>query len=427
MAGTAQSALLGSVAWEAEAAFAQSSDDTITYRMQVRDDQIDVSNLTRELIDRGGVFQYLSEKDLAALGPFGASTFTTSHYLEGHGGTTAGSLTQTDLNRLFAHVFGNVDVTQVGTTVNTPTDADTFTVVGGTILDGGLIRLGALGDARGNGQFLAVDDNSTLQLLTAAGAAPNAADVVYAPMLVYPVSSVLSGGIVTASGAASNNTLRFRLQTGNLQFICRGCVATSVTFTFGDGALPMVTIEWSCVAWNPVSQTFPDVSVATAAKAPAALTAGSLFLQTKGTTTRATEVATGFSVSYEQNMLPIMGTDGATAGQNIVGWRRGPSRTTVSFSVEAEAVTANPTYHDLFATDPNSQGYKHILWTGSVVDGSAIGMYFPKCRPIGNIPTQAQVEGLNFVPLQFEALTAADTDAATTNELSRAAWVLAQG
>lgn len=422
MAGTAQTSALGVVSWEAEDSLGDSSDDTVTTRVQVRDDMIDVSGLTRELVNRGGTFQRLAEGDMDQPGAFGLSQFTTTFYLEGHGGTTAGSLTQTDLNKLLAHAVGNVHVAQQGTTVDTPTDADTFTVAGGSLVAGGLIRVGALGDARGDGQFAAVDNASTVQLYTAMGAAPNASDVVYASQLVYPVSSVASGGIVTSDGSTNNNTLRFLLQTANLAFVCRGCVATGVTFELGAGTLPRVSITWSTIAWNPVSATFPSASAA-ASKGPSPIVNGSTFIQTKGTTTRSTDVVHDFAMSWDTNMLPLYGGGGENAGQNVVGWRRGPHRTTVSFSVEAQAVTASPTWHDYFATSSQAQTAKSILWTGSVVDGSAIGIWLPNCKPVGSVPTQADIDGLNRVPLTFEAMT----NTVTTSELTLANWVLAQG
>jgi len=425
MAQVAQTSALGSVAWEAEDSFADADDDTITTRMQVRDEQIDVSGLTRELMNRGGAFQYLAEGDFDAVGAFGASTFSTSFYLHGHGGVTTGSLTQTDLCKLLAHVFGNVDVSQVGTTCSAGWDANTGDVASGAgLVSGGMLRIGELGDGAAEGQYLAVTTvaTNTVTLATDAPGSPVASDVVYVPQMLYPVSTAATAGQITSDGSTSNNTLRFLLQTANLAFVCRGCVATGVSFELGVGNLPRITIEWTCAAWNPVSATFPNAT-ASASKCGSPITAGSTYLQAKGTTTRATEVEADFAMTFDTGILPLFGQGGTTEGQTIVGYRRGRNRTTVSFSVESETVTATPEWHDYFATDPNSQVAKHILWTGSVVDGRAIGIYFRNCKPIGNVPTQTPVDGLNRVAVEFECMT----DTAGADELRKAPWVLALG
>jgi len=106
-----------------------------------------------------------------------------------------------------------------------------------------------------------------------------------------------------------------------------------------------------------------------------------------------------------------MGPGGLHEGQNIIGWQRVPGKTTVSFSVPAEAA-GTQTWFDYFSTDPNSQSYKHLLWQSNRVDGRCIAMYFPRLKPTGNVPSQADLDGLNYVPLTFEALP--DVDNAST-------------
>src|SRR5690606_29267758 len=113
-------------------------------------------------------------------------------------------------------MLGGLDDSAEGSTVaaGSPTAAE-FDVVGGSFAAGQLIRVGALGDGRAEGQAAIIEavDGSKLTLATALPAAPSAGDVVYAMLQVHaeeaPGNSALTGW-------------RFLLVTANQQILCHG-------------------------------------------------------------------------------------------------------------------------------------------------------------------------------------------------------------
>ena len=418
MAGTAQASAPGAIAYESEDSFADAADNTITTALRCRDDQIDVSGLQRPMMDRGGKFPRMNESDPFSLGAFNLGTFTTTFDLGGHGSTAAGSLTETDLSKLLAHVFGNTDVTQVGTAA-VDDDANTVTKVidaEATTIVGGIIRVGDLGDGFAEGQagVVSATDGTDHDLLTALPGIPQTSDNVYAMQMVYPVSAVASGGILTSSGAASNNTLRFLLYTANGVYVARGCACTGVTITgLTSGEVPQIALEWSSVAWSPLgSITFPPTET-TDAKPPVPTAAGSFFINSVGTTTRVTDNPVAVTFNVGQGMVPLTGPGGETNGQNIVGWRRIPAESTLSVVFEAQAQTATPTYW----LTANPTVPRHALYTLNPVDGSALAFYWPRLIQTNN-PLQEATNDLNTVTVEFRCATGATT----TTELTLSAW-----
>jgi hypothetical protein len=418
------STAVGFVAFQAESSFANTSSDAYTTRVIPRDGSVDLSGLARPMVERPLVSQYLNSGSAPVPGAFGAGTFSFTLDLHGHGLTAAGSLTAHSLQTLLGHALGAANSAQVGGALTSGAHSTTSLVSTNTTLAaGGLLRVGALGDGRANGQAtVSTTASSAYTLGVALPATPNTGDIVYPMLMAHPISSSASTQL-TSSGASTNNTLRFVLASGNLQFVARGCACTGITISgTNPGEMPQIQFTFSAAAWGPVSQTFPSATSATD-YAPAPATAGSVFLQAKGTSTRATVSAREFAVSIGIGMQPVFGPGGSTSGQNIVGWTRVPAQTTVSLSVPSEAATATPTYWDLFRTDPNSATARHLLWLSAPVDGRAVAFYFPKLRPIGNIPTQSEIDGLAYVPLQFRA----DTDEAGSDSLRRANFVVGMG
>ena len=239
MAGTARTSSTGFVAFESEDSFADAADDTYTTRLQVRDGSLNLAGLARPLVNRGGVFQRLNEGDADIPGAFGLGTFSFRHDLHGHGSATTGALTETDLAKLLAHAVGNSAWSQVGGLLTTGTnDTNTLTSTNTTLLEGGLLRVGALADGRAGGQgTYALDATSSYELGVDLPGSPTTADSVRAMGLIYPVSGGTT--ILTSSGATSNNTLRFVLATANLQYVCRGCACTRLTIGgLAPGELP---------------------------------------------------------------------------------------------------------------------------------------------------------------------------------------------
>lgn len=422
---TTTSTSLGFIAWEAEDSFADAADDTYTARLQIRDAMVDLSGLNRELIARGGVFQNYNSMDPYIPGAFNAAgTFSFEMDLYGTGTTAAGSLTATPLHNLLSQVLGNGDATQVGSTITAGAgDADTIYSSGATLVAGGLLRVGALGDGKGGGQAaVAADATSPYELLTALPGTPAEGDQIYPMLLNYPVSSYTSAQL-TSDGSTSNNTLRFVLATGSLQVVARGCACTGLEISgLSPGEVPKIKFTFATAQWEFVDQTFPSAT-ATGDYAPAPVAAGSVFVQASGTTTRATVQTREFSVSIGMGMQAIMGPGGASQAQNVVGWVRVPAETTVSFSVPSQDATASPTWATLFETDPNTITARHLLWLSAPIDGRAVAIYLPKLLPMGNIPTQSDIDGLAYVPVQFMAAT----NDSGADELLKANFVLGMG
>lgn len=425
MANTALSSQLGTVRITAESSFAEDSTTMSGNWYQLRNAMIELSSLQRPMMDRGGVFQRHAEADLQVPGAYGFVTFTTTHDLYGHGAATNGALTATQLATLLGHAIGGLNTSQVGGNVTTnstgPTD---LTSTETTIVQGGLLRVGVLGDGRAEGQALVTDDNSSSYVATTAMAGnPTTADDIFVMQTLFPLTDD-ADAVITSDGSSTNNTLRVWLATANQQYVCRGCAAQSISFEgLNPGELPRVTITWATTHWEPVNLTFPTSGVSNADYAPAPCSGGSFYYQTYGTATRATLQVRNVSFTHNTELIPITATGGVHEGQNIVGWRRINRPATLSFDVEALA-SGTTTYYDYFQTDPLSQVYKHILYTLNSVDGRAVAMYFPRCRPVGAVPSQSDVDGLNYQTLQFEAVT--DTPRAGT-DIVQANWKLGLG
>ncbi len=383
----------------------------------MRDDQIDVTGLQRPMVNRGGTFLRMNEADLQVLGAFNVGTFTTTHDLGGHGSTSVGSLTETDLAKLLAQAIGNSSWTQVGDSalVNASSTTVSYEGFGGTAVAGGLFRIGDLGDATGGGQgIVAVANADPLVSLVAIAAAPADGDKAYAHGMIYPVSNVASGGIITSSTAAFSNSLRFILYTANGVFAARGCACTGVAITgLNPGEIPQIALTWGAAAWGPLgSVTFPPTGTPSF-EDPVPTAAGSFFFNSVGTSTRVTDNPMAITFNVGQGMVPIMGPGGETVGQNVVGWRRIPAESTLSVTFEAQAQTAAPTY---FLT-ANPTVARHALYTLNPVDGAAVSFYWPKLIQTNN-PLQEQTSNVNSVTVEYLCATGATT----TSELTLSAW-----
>ncbi len=181
---------------------------------------VDVSGLEQSMVNVDTVSQYMADGGLEMRGVQGGS-FTIEMYLCGHGSATSGAISATNTETFLSRVIGALNVSNDGGTVaSSPTDADTFGASGATIANGSIVRVGSIGDARGGGQYAAVSNGSTVQLLTALGATPNASDVIYTPVQIYPVEDP-TGSSVTS--------MRFEILTANQRYTCNGCYPQSIS------------------------------------------------------------------------------------------------------------------------------------------------------------------------------------------------------
>jgi hypothetical protein len=360
-------------------------DATPTIRMPIID-PVDLSGLLQNKLPTNRAVQHLNDGTPEVDGPQGG-TFRTRFYLTGHGSTTSGATALTSLATMLGYVFGGAVASAAsGTTTTGGTAAAPTTTASATFTAGTLCRIGAGGsspDGRGSGQFAAIASHvtTTLNLLTALGASPNNGDVLYSAENVYTLELPSSLAAVTG--------LSWRLLTGNLQIDAHGCYASSVTITAPiNGELPVIEIEWTCARWEFVSETFPTATTGEEfSPAPAGPT-GSVFVQAKGTATRATRVITGLTINVSTGIVPITAPGGG-AYQAVVGARRTPMEISVEWEEEAPAASATP------ASDTDFGQEKHLLYTLNSFTGRAVGIYFPRLVPTAARPTQNQNNNLN--------------------------------
>jgi hypothetical protein len=337
--------------------------------------------------------------------------FKLRHHLPGHGSTAAGAMSASTIETYLGLVFGASAAGPTGTTFTGGTAAVPTTTSASGWAVGGMGRAGAKNDARGDGQWFAVTSHAgnSLTLLNALPAAPTAADVAYSSVVVHstegPNTSAMTG-------------VRFRIQTANQSFVCHGCFPKSVSFSgIANGGIPEIEVTWGVSWFEPISVTFPDAT-AINVFTPSPVAAGSFFLQAKSTTTRATYTVHNFSLNYTLGVVPIMGPGGVGAYQTIIGARRTPDQIGFDISLEAESNTATPTWWTNWSTNAEW----HALYSMSILDGSAMAMYFPRICLHGNRPTQMSEEGINRVGLKFQAYTG---DTLTSTDLALSAFRMA--
>jgi hypothetical protein len=336
--------------------------------------------------------------------------FETKFMLAGHGSTCAGAVTLSDLETILGIALGRgaADVQAASATAGTTaTSGGTATSLNVALAAGyragAIARAGALGDGRNAGQPFVVGAHSAsaITVLTALQAALAAADVVYNPVNISTPES------------PANNTItstRWRFQTGNYQVEAFGCYPKSITFEARTGQLGFVTIRWGCARWDFAAATFPSAG-AMQAFAPAVIAGGSFFFAPVGSTARPNPVMSprDFKLTYNLNVVELMGPGGIAADQDIVGCVRGRDSLEVEFLLDAEAATVTPLLPGYWAGNAEY----HLLYGLNAVDGASVSMYMPYLVPAGDRPTQEDMEGLNRVRLKL----AGGTGPTTTTEL----------
>lgn len=347
-------------------------------------------------------------------GPMGGSLSFTLN-LTGLGGTAAGAAPASALSVLLGHVFGSVATGLATGDTATGGTASIPTMTGATgVTAGGMVRIGAKKDTRADGQWVAVATHASnnLTLLTAAPVAPANADVVYASRMVYPSS--------TPGTYETLQSVRFRFQTAQQQYVCHGCYPTGAEFSIEVGAIPTVRLTYAISWWEETNDTFPSAT-AVEDHAAAPVTGGSMFINAVGTVTRNTVAARSVSMSVGMNNTAEMGVGGYDEHQAVVGCNRGPADVTVEMVLDSEAAGTN-TYGALFDVSENSRINRHALYSMSVGDGRAVGIYWPNLAQV-DMPTQFDDGGVLRRRLRFEA----QTGGTTTTDLTMSPWRLALG
>jgi hypothetical protein len=392
---------LGAICYEAEASWGEDVATYATFRLPIIG-AVDASGLEHAKEAAGRTMQYRSGGSQHVLMTMGGS-FKMLLDLTGHGSTMVGSPSLEEIETFLGIVFGNAalsataSTTLTGGTATVPT-----TTASGTFSAGGLCRIGALGDGDGNGQFYAIGTHVTtsLTLLGALDDTPANGAILYPVTQIYPSSSPTS---VNITGT------RFLLQTANLQYECHGCYPMSVSFSgLNTGERPQIEITWGVSWWEYSTATFPS-TVTSDHFNPAPVAAGSFNVQTLATTTRNKRTMRGFSLDYTLGVVPLMGPGGVSAYQKIVGAARIDDQIKLTWTEDADTATTTPVLPG-YGTATSS---KHIEYTLSTADGSAVGFKFPKVC-IDNVATQKAEDGQNRLTISGTAYSSDTTTSALT-------------
>lgn len=398
----------GAICYEAESSFGEDVTTFATHRIPIRA-AVDVTGLKWDSAAPDLVMQYRQGGSPHIKMTQGGS-FTTLIDWTGHGSTMVGSPSIDAIETFKGIVLGNVALSLATSQTCTGGTAAIPTMSGATgVSAGGLVRVGALGDGRGNGQMYAVatHSSSNLTLIGALPASPSNGDVVYPVTQTYPSS--------TATSTAITGT-RFLLQTGNLEYEAHGCWPMSLEIMgLNPGERPQWKITWGVSWWRYSTATFPS-SVTSNNYNFAPVAAGSLNLQLVGTTTRNVRTtARSLSLKYTMNNAALPGYGGVNAYQQTVGASRTGDSIEISWVEDADAATTSPVVPGYWqtATSTGAVGY-HLEWTGSTTDGSAIGFKCPYFCPSAEKPQMFNDGGINRIRITGQAYTGGTTTSALT-------------
>jgi hypothetical protein len=374
---------LHEVNYEVETNCGEDIDTVATYKLHLRE-PVDTSGLIQKKLEPGTVVQYRGDTGDFIKGTF-EGTFKTKLALVGHGSATTGAITITALETLLGIVIGNAVTSATGSTLTGGTASIPTTADSGTLDPGDLCFIGALGDGDGEGQCYPISTHSAanLTLLVDLQGAPANGAVRYGGTTIYPNS---------AASASSVTTIRMQINSAGAQYLCHGCAPTAVSFSgFGPGEIPMVDITWTTAWYEYTNSTFPS-AVASDTFNPAATAAGSLVVNTVGTSTNSAATRRSyrsFTMDYTIGVVPLRGPGGYNAYQDIIGYCRGDDACEITWTEDAEATTTTPTLPG-FGT---ATARKHAMLTLSVNDGSRVAFYYPSLR-ISNIPPQQVADGI---------------------------------
>jgi hypothetical protein len=390
------------IAYATESTFGENT-STFGTRLNILD-AVDPSGLMQAKLDCANVQQLLQGGDLNITGIKGGS-FKTKFYLPGHGSTTSGAMSATDIPTLLGIVLGGSSTGPTGTTCTATNTASALTTAASaTFTAGQMCRVGlspvgnTAGDSRGNGQWGAIVSHvtTTLTLLNALPAAPGNTDVVYSAETVFIAEQ--TAGTPTASAITGT---RWLLQGANMQYECHGCYPTAISFAVGvNGSLPSFEVTWGVSWWTYSTASFPSAtSVQVFNPAPGGGAGASWFFAAQGTATRTTRAVRSWTMNVALNTMPQIGVGGSDVAQIYTGAVRGPATVTVEWTQDAETATLTPTTE----TDWTSTTASHGLMSLSTAIGTAMGFYFPRLVPIGNKPVQFNDGGINRVKYQYQA------------------------
>ena len=389
--------------YEAETNCGEDIDTVATYKLHLRE-PVDTGTLTQKKIDPATVVQYRGDLGDWILGTF-EPTFKTKLALTGHGSTTVGAITISALETLLGIVIGNAVTTATSTTLTGGTATIPLTTDSGTLDPGDLCFIGALTDGDGEGQCYPVSTHTTtsLTLLVDLQGAPVNGAVRYGGTTIYPNS---------AATATTMSTVRMAIATANMQYLVHGCAPTAIAISgLNPGEIPMIDITWQGAWYEYKNSTFPS-AVASDTFNPAATAAGSLVVNTIGTSTNSAStrrIYRNLELTYDLGTIIHRGPGGYNAYQDIVGYRRGVDACTLSWTEDADATTTTPVIPG-FGT---ATARKHAMLTLSVSDGSRVAFYFPSLR-VKNVAAQSAHNNVNCFKIECSAGVGPTTTSALT-------------
>lgn len=406
-----QSSKRGAIVYEAETNYAEDVTTFATLRLPVVG-MVDFSGLRHDKIDSDKVVQRRQDGSQWILATMGGS-FKTKMSVPGHGSTTAGAVSASARETLLGRVIGNVAAAAASGTTFTGAGSATAptTTASGTFSAGSLMKAGALSEARGHAQFHAISTHSgtTMTLLTGMNATPSAADICYAPIMLYPSENPLAAGTTVPSN-------RFLLQGPDLTYECHGCVPTAWELTGqNDGEVLHVEVTWEVAWWRYSTTTFPS-AVASDAFIPAANAAGSLFVTDVGTATRAVRTCRDFKIEWTLGIELLFGPGGVSQYQKLLGAVRTNDKIKVSWTEDADAPTTTPVLPG-FGTATTG---KQILRSWTTPDGKATAFYAPNFC-VTNVPIQFDDSGITRLRIEGECYTGTDTASDLTASAGRLA------
>ena len=396
------------VSVEDESSFAENASDPSSNTYTTRLPVLSVEpSLTQERGESDGSLQtFLHRMRPGYLGPREGEIVLRVPWT-GHITTAAGALTSNWLHALLGDGLGGSDATQVGDTAETGSTASNLVITGGTLSNGGVVRVGAIGDGRAEGHAAVIDTYSTpnAALLTDLPAAPNNGDVVYAALMSW----------LNETLGTSKRFLIGYPETG-AQWHAMGCQLKGLGFTLAQGGLPELELTYQVAYWDRAAETIPSGD-ALESFATAALTGNSLFYQDQGTSTRVLKSVTEINVSMAYELAIKRTTGGSAQYQTITGYERGPVKTTVDFLVQ----DWESDHETLFDTDGPDTTLKHLLFEGQRADGRSIGFYCPELYPVAERPQYDDANGITGVRATLMSTQAADV-APTLQNTQMALW-----
>ena len=408
---------LGAALFNTEASWAEVS-TTFGTRVQTIG-TIRVDTLKREKLVPNYTTQYLNEIKPGVNGVY-SGEFTIDMMLTGHGSTTDGAITLNALETLLGIFLGAVAA--AGTAGTTATAGGTVSAlnvaaVSGFVAGSLIGPIGSIGDGRGNGQFVPISTHATsvINTLVAIDAILSNGDKVRNPPNAYTIEDPTASAAVTST--------RWRFQSANLEYDCRGCYPKKIELKQLDPAgEPMVSFTFGASYYEESNPAFPSAtSVQTFPHAPVAN--GSFFLGSYGSVTRTQDVtklnARSFSITWDLGIAEIRGPGGVNPGQVTIACRRVRSQGSVDVVFDAPDATLTP---DL-VTKWKSNAPLHMAYVWGAADSRGGALYSPYVVPDGDSPIQFDSGGIN--GLRFKGRLG--TDATKSTDLERSALRIAQG